>query len=145
MRIIPAFSPRGDNHNAGFVRQSILTVIELLHHVPDEDTSLPLERLQDIVDAYNELDDLQRNLPKVEGWCVVKKYHGYGWEGKEAIWCACTIQEQANDLALFLYNHYKAKHPGGITDDFVVEYRPAKINEFLKPDVTPEEYKRNLG
>lgn len=106
---------------------------------------LPEQALQDVSDSYRALYDLRHHLPKVMGWCVVKHYWDHipgDWAWKPAVWVACTNKAQAEALAPLIEDHYcdgAPKHRKN-HDTFKVEFREASVHQFLRPDVTAQQY-----
>jgi hypothetical protein len=85
------------------------------------------------------LDDIDRCIPKIEAWCVVKHYNSPEW--KPALWCAFHTKERAEAFAPVIAEAYRAVgKPWWEPERWLVERKPARLSDFIAASVTPEEY-----
>lgn len=110
--------------------------------------------LRGMADIYSFLHNAERLMPLVQCWIITKNYDGKdqawhdanpGSSWRPSVWpAACSTQEQAEAIAEVLREKYtRAGDP--TTDTWVVSYGFAKPSTVLRPDVTADDYKRNLG
>lgn len=84
-----------------------------------------------MVHIYEGLDNIQRHLPWVEGWCVVRNYNHLvrpGLPTSEVI-TAHTTKVQAETFCLRLGNAFTAREKY-----LHVDYRAAPVNLFIHPE-----------
>lgn len=136
-----------EDQNAGYVRRAIAEVLAALASIPDDDLDTPL--IDNVARARQALNDLDRHLPEVIAWCVVKHYSNSGDAARwlPAVWVGCKTEEQANAMRDAIAKHYdgQADRHGWLRDKWTVERRPCRISSVLRPEVTAEEYARGLG
>lgn len=132
------------DQNPGFVRAAIAKVLAALDGLPDDALEVPHERLDALAEARRELNDLDRFLPEVLAWCVVKHYSnsGGGGDWQPCVWCALKTEAQAEEFRNAIAAHYdkQADAHGWVRDKWTVEFRPARIGSVVAPDVTAAEY-----
>lgn len=126
-------------------RAALQTALAALAAVSDG-AVVPETHLSALADAYNHMADVERALPKVECWCVVKHYSNES-EGvwKPAVWLGCTTKEQAEAFAPAIAKHYDRKYRETSRDRFVVERAACGIRQVVHPELTAEAYVAGLG
>lgn len=102
--------------------------------------TVPVHMAHLVAEAYMDLEHLERALPEVECWLVVKHYKDVGestWDPKP--WLGCLLVGQAKKFAAALQLHY------GRGDKFKVERGQCRVGNILTPSLTTAEYLLNLG
>lgn len=137
--------PPASTHTA---REALRVALHALEGMPDG-AVVPEPHLTALVAAYNVMADVNRALPRVECWCVVKHYASHDRDPndvwKPAVWLGCTTKEQAEAFAPAIEAHYVRKYGPAERDRFVAERAPCYIRQVINPELTPEEYVEGLS
>lgn len=133
-------SRRREDQTVGYVRRELLKALAALDGLEDDAHKVPLEKADRIRIAGEALDSLDRYLPKVEAWCLVKVYGSPGW--KPAVWWGCTNKAQAEALCAVATQRYphKSHWPESQRDTWRVEYRACEMSEMVDPRFTPADW-----
>lgn len=131
-----------DQRTTEFCKDKVTRGLRALQRLP-EGSTVELDKVQDVIEAFHFLDNVIDYIPEVNCWCVVKKYADPTW--KDAVWIGCTNQEQAETMRPAIFEHYRNQSHGmTYRDTFEVEFRPCSILQILRPEVTVEEYLQTL-
>lgn len=115
--------------------------------------------VEQLAETWELLEDIDRDLPAVMCWCVVKVYGRDPDTWRPTVWTGHTTLEQAEAFAPAIAAHYAKKsahgggdknpdapgHFGGWQDRFMVKRTPCSIRDMMQPALTPEDYVRSLG
>lgn len=133
--------------NLGTVRAEINLALVALAPYADDVLALPEEAVDALAAARRALNEIDRYLPSVYAWCVVKHYGDTNRRSdvwKPRPWCGFKTREQAIAFCDVIADHYlaDAKRHGWTPDTWTVELRPCRVTEMVAPDVAPADYKR---
>ncbi len=106
------------------------------------------EKLDQIIRLKEILDDIDRAIPQIEGWCVLKVYAERGGTlgfDRPRVWIAATTREQAEEFAPAIEKHFASKYGSTNPDRFVVAWAAADASAFVRPGLTATEYVKGLG
>lgn len=108
-------------------------------------TGMTEDSVDSLVKAWELLDGIASDLPRVEVWCVIKHYANHDrvtGQWKPATWLGCTTQAQAESLAPAIDEHYRTSNPhwGPNFDTFTAERAHIAVSMVVHPDLTVEEY-----
>ena len=99
-----------------------------------------------MADVYAFLCNAQRTLPPVECWVVSKHYADTDptspWHGKVTPWCGASSQDQAEELAAAIEDHYAKS---GRRHHFRVGRGRIPVSSVVRPDLSTADYIRSLG
>jgi hypothetical protein len=103
-----------------------------------------------MADLYCFLANAKSMMPEIpDAWCTIKNYrddsslHTSRPDG--VVWTAHLTEEQANEFAPAIENHYWIKSAKRWRDTWTVEQRWAPAIDFVHPDCTVDRYLRSLG
>lgn len=118
------------------ITNKVARALHILQNLPSGNASW--NEVEDVKEAFHLLDNITDYMPRVECWCVVKKYADPSWA--DSIWIGCENADQAASMATALLKHSQSKQDHPYRDSFVAEYKPCRILDIIRPDVTTEEY-----
>lgn len=103
--------------------------------------TVPIVDAERIADAWRRLRHLERALPRVRCWAVVKHYAHDPETWKPAIWCGFYTKRQAQRFAPKLEEFYaRGEKRPRYRDRFKVEFVSVGVSEIMRRDLTPEQY-----
>lgn len=95
-----------------------------------------------IVEAYVLAEDLDRHMPSVLAYRVLKVYADEGW--RPAVWFGCQTQAQAEKLRTACEEHYARPQDRPHTRDlWIVDYGPVRPLDLVKPTYTAAMFRRS--
>jgi hypothetical protein len=120
---------------------------------------VPHEHLGRLAQAWMLVENVERDLPSVECWCVVKETRYRDEPPRWTTWTGHVDREQAEAFAPVIAAHYARKNAhggadpepeadgyfGGWRDRFHVRWAVARVRDVVGPLCSPEEYVRRLG
>lgn len=132
-------------------QRSVGRALEALEHARVALLGMPEGRvvseefLSNVAVAYSALVEIDRLLPEVMCWCVVKRYDGMdAW--KTSVWSGHTTRRQADAFAVAIQKHYdaQAKTHGWCKDSYVVDHVACRITQVMNPYLSADEYVATL-
>jgi hypothetical protein len=130
-----------DDQNTEFVKEALLSALNALKGC--DGVELPLDAFSKLLEAAEALNQIDRYLPMIKAYCVVKHYvHASpsGWA--PAVWLGFTTEAQANAFRNVIATYYdsEAKRHDWQRDEWRVELRPCHIRQMVKPSALSSEW-----